>query len=108
MGAPLPAPPSQAAAAARVNRAEVMRLLAGRFAQRWNCPREKGTLAARGGAALPLRYRLRERVALAAYDRDGGRDGGGLGHTEHLQGRTRRASDGGTLCATLCGCCWGP
>lgn len=52
-------------------------------------------LAARGGTALPPRYRLRERAALASNKRDGGRDGGGLDCTEPLQSCTRRVSDGG-------------
>lgn len=50
---PLPAPPSRAAAAARINRAEVMRLLAGRFAQHWSCPPGKGHAGSTGGQPCP-------------------------------------------------------
>lgn len=49
---PLPVPPSRAAAAARLNRAEVMRLLAGRFAQRWSCLPGEGHAGSTGGGSL--------------------------------------------------------
>lgn len=108
---PLPAPPSQAAAAAQINRAEVMRLLAGRFAQCWSCPLGW----ARGGQLTPPRYRLRERTELAPNNWMGGRTGGACA-TLSISGGTRVGWQlQGATCATSvgalwghCGCCWRP
>lgn len=53
-----------------------MRLLAGRFAQRWSCPPGKGHAGSTGGQPCPPRYRLKERAALSSNKRGEGRDGG--------------------------------